>query len=146
MLPPLLTLSSGLIPVLPPALYPRLPLALSLPPHPHNWNGLLKDWKGLSHPFCPVSCGHRKLILAGAAKQICVQVSKPREMKPWDETLGLLKRKKLNSLPQKWVGVASLCPSSVELAVWKFASDFFPCVFRFVCECVWELRGHQWNR
>ncbi len=59
---------------------------------------------------------------------------------------GSIKEKKLNSLPQKWVGVASLCPSSVELAVWKFASDFFPCVFRFVCECVWEFRGHQWNR
>jgi len=32
MLPPLLTLSSGLFPELSPALYPRLPLALSLSP------------------------------------------------------------------------------------------------------------------
>lgn len=94
MLPPLLTLSSGLIPALPPALYPRLPLAAFLPPHPHNWNSLLKDWKGLSRPFCPVSCGHRKLILAGAVKQICVSIQ--REIKPWDETP--LKRKtQLNS-------------------------------------------------
>lgn len=129
MLPPLLTLSSGLIPVLPPALYPRLPLALTLPPHPHNWNSLLKDWKGLSRPFCPVSCGHRKLILAGSVKQICVQVSKPREIKPWDETLGPLKRK--TQFTSTEMGGCSLfvfffCWISLKVCVWLLS--LFACI------------------
>lgn len=147
MLPPLLTLSSGLIPVLPPALYPRLPLALTLPPHPHNWNSLLKDWKGLSRPFCPVSCGHRKLILAGSVKQICLQVSKPREIKPWDETLGPLKRK--TQFTSTEMGgciriVSVFCwISCLKVCVWLLS--LFARVFRFMCECVWEFRGHQWN-
>lgn len=117
------------------SLQPSIPDFLSFSPHPHNWNSLLKNWKGLSHPFCPVSCGHRKLYLAGEAEQIRAPVQPGVS----SESLRFITKMYFTSreVRKEQAGrVVSLCQSSVEFAVWKFL------IPALVCVC--EFKG--WNR